>query len=170
MIQWHMTLAYIWYLTTTPTQRSQQSPCAPRVMPESSRSVVLVSVAICTYCMYIRISHFIMIDMILNKRSRRDCFKKTFLFKNSFLDCSIEVNDFLQVSQNCDHIYLDGSEIRGSKNASILVTLMKQESRQYTTSVYVQIWIPEHRLDIQLSDSKLSQVRGWKILKKMEPE
>lgn len=33
----------------------------------------------------------------------------------------------------------------------------------YTTQIPVRVWIPENRLDIEMTDTKLSRIKGWSI-------
>ena len=54
---------------------------------------------------------------------------------------------------------MDGSEIRGSSNATILV---KYET--FTGLASFVVWMPElAELDIYVSDMKLSQIYDWVI-------
>ncbi|CAG7825274.1 unnamed protein product [Allacma fusca] len=64
----------------------------------------------------------------------------------------------LKVSSSCTSVYVDGSEIRGSTNATIGIKYGTYEG----TAQFI-VWMPEFPLDIQLSDSKLSQIKGWRV-------
>ena len=57
----------------TYTEVTAESMCTSSDAGVIKVSGLSLSSHLYTYCMYIRISHFIMIDMILNKRSRTDC-------------------------------------------------------------------------------------------------
>lgn len=64
----------------------------------------------------------------------------------------------LQVSSSCSSVYVDGSEQRGSSNASVIV--------KYGTYVGVAkfiVWMPEFPLEVYISDFRLSQIKGWKV-------
>jgi Transmembrane protein family 132 len=61
------------------------------------------------------------------------------------------------VSSSCTSVYLDGSEVRGSTNATFTARYGNVES---TSSVTV--WVPELPLDIQVEDVKLNAIHGWK--------
>ncbi|OXA52948.1 hypothetical protein Fcan01_12010 [Folsomia candida] len=64
----------------------------------------------------------------------------------------------LKVSSSCTSVYVDGSEIRGSTNATIAIKYGTYEgSAQFT------VWMPEFPLDVQLTDSKLNQIKGWRV-------
>lgn len=63
-----------------------------------------------------------------------------------------------QVSSSCSSVYVDGSEQRGSSNASVIV--------KYGTYVGVAkfiVWMPEFPLEVYISDFRLSQIKGWKV-------
>ena len=62
------------------------------------------------------------------------------------------------MSSSCTSVYLDGSEVRGSTNATFTARYGNVES---TSSVTV--WVPELPLDIQVEDVKLNAVHGWKV-------
>ncbi|KAH8396363.1 hypothetical protein KR222_009292, partial [Zaprionus bogoriensis] len=62
------------------------------------------------------------------------------------------------VSSSCSSVYVDGSEQRGSSNASVIV--------KYGTYVGVAkfiVWMPEFPLEVYISDFRLSQIKGWKV-------
>lgn len=55
-------------------------------------------------------------------------------------------------------MYVDGSEARGSSNASIIV-----KYGTYIGLAKFTVWMPEFPLEVSVSDFRLSQVKGWKI-------
>ncbi|XP_035212017.1 transmembrane protein 132C-like [Stegodyphus dumicola] len=71
--------------------------------------------------------------------------------------CHAADESILKVSPSCTSVYLDGSEIRGSQNASILV-----KYGTYTGQAHFLVWMPELPLTIRISDTKLSQIKGWR--------
>ncbi|CAL1289115.1 unnamed protein product [Larinioides sclopetarius] len=71
--------------------------------------------------------------------------------------CHAADESILKVSPSCTSVYLDGSEIRGSQNASILV-----KYGSYTGQAHFLVWMPELPLIIRISDTKLSQIKGWR--------
>ncbi|XP_033747979.1 transmembrane protein 132C-like [Pecten maximus] len=72
--------------------------------------------------------------------------------------CHSAEEDVLKVSSNCSSVFVDGTERRGSHNVTIIA-----KSGRNTAFINVRVWIPAEHLDVQLSDDKLSQVRGWKV-------
>lgn len=55
-------------------------------------------------------------------------------------------------------MYVDGSEIRGSSNASVLV-----KYGTYTGLARFTVWMPEFPLEVTVGDTRLSQIKGWKV-------
>ncbi|XP_012251513.2 transmembrane protein 132E isoform X2 [Athalia rosae] len=72
--------------------------------------------------------------------------------------CHSEDESVLKVSSSCSSVYVDGSEIRGSSNASVLV-----KYGTYTGLARFTVWMPEFPLEVTVPDSRLSQVKGWKV-------
>lgn len=70
---------------------------------------------------------------------------------------SVEV-DVLKVGADCSSVYVDGAESRGSHNVTIIA-----KSGHVTAFMDITVWIPEDRLDIQLSDDRLSRIKNWKV-------
>jgi Transmembrane protein family 132 len=62
------------------------------------------------------------------------------------------------VSVTCEMIFFDGTETRGASSVDVTVKF-----GQLTNVLSMRVWIPELPLDIDLSDSKLSQIYGWKV-------
>ncbi|XP_023037165.1 transmembrane protein 132E isoform X1 [Drosophila willistoni] len=72
--------------------------------------------------------------------------------------CHAEDESVIKVSSSCSSVYVDGSEQRGSSNASVIV--------KYGTYVGVAkfiVWMPEFPLEVYISDFRLSQIKGWKV-------
>ncbi|XP_058169924.1 transmembrane protein 132E [Anopheles ziemanni] len=72
--------------------------------------------------------------------------------------CQAEDESVMKVSSSCSSVYVDGSEIRGSSNASILV-----KYGTYTGLARFTVWMPEFPLEVSVADFRLSQIKGWKI-------
>ena len=68
--------------------------------------------------------------------------------------------NYIQVSSSCTSVYLDGSEVRGSQNATIVATFS-----HFTGSASFTVWMPEVPLLVDIQDTKLSQIKGWKAPK-----
>ncbi|KAL3856880.1 hypothetical protein ACJMK2_011588 [Sinanodonta woodiana] len=72
--------------------------------------------------------------------------------------CHSSEVDVLKVASDCSSIYVDGTESRGSHNVTIIA-----KSGRFTAFTYMRVWIPEDRMEIELSDSRLSHIRGWRV-------
>ncbi|CAG2100493.1 unnamed protein product [Medioppia subpectinata] len=71
--------------------------------------------------------------------------------------CHAADESILKVSPSCTSVYLDGSEVRGDQNATILI---KYGGASYQKNFVV--WRPELPIDIRVDDNKLSQIKSWK--------
>ncbi|CAK9819472.1 Phospholipase A(2) [Anthophora quadrimaculata] len=72
--------------------------------------------------------------------------------------CHSEDESVLKVSSSCSSVYVDGSETRGSSNASVLV-----KYGTYTGLAKFTVWMPEFPLQVTVGDTRLSQIKGWKV-------
>ncbi|XP_015432305.1 PREDICTED: transmembrane protein 132E [Dufourea novaeangliae] len=72
--------------------------------------------------------------------------------------CHSEDESVLKVSSSCSSVYVDGTEIRGSSNASVLV-----KYGTYTGLAKFTVWMPEFPLEVTVGDTRLSQIKGWKV-------
>ena len=64
---------------------------------------------------------------------------------------------YLQVAQSCNLVYLDGSETKGCQSVSVIA-----KYGRHTKFLFFRVWVPEIPLEIELSDTKLSNIKGWK--------
>ena len=55
-------------------------------------------------------------------------------------------------------MYVDGSEARGSSNASVIV-----KYGTYAGLAKFTVWMPEFPLEVSVADFRLSQIKGWKV-------
>ncbi|KAI8435139.1 hypothetical protein MSG28_003516 [Choristoneura fumiferana] len=72
--------------------------------------------------------------------------------------CHSEDESVLKVSSSCSSVYVDGSEIRGSSNASVIV-----KYGTYTGLARFTVWMPEYPLEVEVDNRRLSQIKGWKV-------
>ncbi|KAE9544271.1 hypothetical protein AGLY_001450 [Aphis glycines] len=80
--------------------------------------------------------------------------------------CQIEDDSVLKVTSSCSSVYVDGSEIRGSSNATVIV---KYES--YTGTAHFIVWVPEiNEMDLTIADQKLNQIKGWRVPVSLEAD
>ncbi|CAL4069120.1 unnamed protein product [Meganyctiphanes norvegica] len=71
--------------------------------------------------------------------------------------CSCTDEAALKVSASCTSVYLDGSEVHGSHNATVVARYGQQ-----TGAASFTVWMPELPLNVHVKDTKLSQIRGWR--------
>ncbi|XP_077571694.1 transmembrane protein 132B [Stigmatopora nigra] len=74
------------------------------------------------------------------------------------LSCSSADVDVLKVSPNCDEVVVNGKEIRGRHGVSVAFAYM-----HLTAKLPLNVWVPKLPLQIHVSDTELSQVKGWRV-------
>ena len=62
------------------------------------------------------------------------------------------------MAKDCKSVFLDGNETRGSENVTIVMRVGGHASQ-----LRLRVWVPDNQLDIEMSDTKLSRIRGWSI-------
>ncbi|XP_052132201.1 transmembrane protein 132B, partial [Frankliniella occidentalis] len=72
--------------------------------------------------------------------------------------CKTEDDSVLKVSSSCTSVYVDGSEIRGSSNGTVLV-----KYGTYTGMARFTVWMPVFPLEVAVQDYRLSQIKGWRV-------
>ncbi|XP_035197006.1 transmembrane protein 132C isoform X5 [Oxyura jamaicensis] len=62
------------------------------------------------------------------------------------------------VSDRCDYVYVNGKEMKGKVNALVNFTY------QYLSApLQITVWVPRLPLQIDISDTELSQIKGWRV-------
>ncbi|NXV73460.1 T132A protein, partial [Atlantisia rogersi] len=74
------------------------------------------------------------------------------------LGCESADKQVLQVSDACDMVFVGGKESRGARGARVDFW-----SRRLHASLRFTIWAPLLPLRVQLDDTVLEQVRGWRL-------
>ncbi|XP_054629811.1 transmembrane protein 132B isoform X2 [Dunckerocampus dactyliophorus] len=72
--------------------------------------------------------------------------------------CSSTDVDVLKVSPNCDQVLVNGKEMRGRQRLAVNFTYMHLSAQLRLT-----VWVPKLPLQIDVSDTELSQVKGWRV-------
>lgn len=63
-----------------------------------------------------------------------------------------------QVSDRCDYVFVNGKEMKGKVNALVNFTY------QYLSApLQITVWVPRLPLQIDISDTELSQIKGWRV-------
>lgn len=65
---------------------------------------------------------------------------------------------FFQVSANCDEVLVNGKEMRGRQSLVVNFSYLHLSAQLQLT-----VWVPKLPLQIDVSDTELSQVKGWRV-------
>ena len=63
-----------------------------------------------------------------------------------------------QVSDRCDYVFVNGKEVKGK--VDVVVTFSYQHLH---APLLITVWAPRLPLQIEVSDTELSQVKGWRV-------
>lgn len=64
----------------------------------------------------------------------------------------------MQVSDRCDYVFVNGKEMKGK------VRMMVNFTYGYLgAQLELNVWIPRLPLQIEVSDTELSQIKGWRV-------
>ncbi|XP_042611034.1 transmembrane protein 132D-like [Cyprinus carpio] len=77
---------------------------------------------------------------------------------SEFADCSSTDEDVLKVSDRCDFVYVNGKKTQGR-----LRMLVNFTYSYLSTQLEMKVWFPRLPLDIEVSDTELSQIKSWRI-------
>ncbi|XP_076849945.1 transmembrane protein 132C isoform X2 [Brachyhypopomus gauderio] len=76
---------------------------------------------------------------------------------SDMVQCRSTDEDVVKVSDRCDYIYVNGKEMRGRVHMFVNFTYS-----YVTAQLELQVWIPRLPLQIDVSDTELSQIKGWR--------
>ncbi|EHB01497.1 Transmembrane protein 132B [Heterocephalus glaber] len=74
------------------------------------------------------------------------------------VECRSADEDVVKVSNNCDSIFVNGKEMKSKVD-----TVVNFTHQHFTSQVEVTVWAPRLPLQIEISDTELSQIKGWRI-------
>ncbi|XP_027281911.2 transmembrane protein 132E isoform X2 [Cricetulus griseus] len=77
---------------------------------------------------------------------------------SALVECQSENEDIIKVSSSCDYVFVSGKESRGSMNARVTFRY-----DVLSAPLEMTVWVPKLPLHIELSDVRLSQVKGWRV-------
>ncbi|CAL8294303.1 unnamed protein product, partial [Gadus morhua 'NCC'] len=72
--------------------------------------------------------------------------------------CSSTDIDVVKVSPGCDQVLVNGKEMRGRQSLAVNFTYL-----HLTAVLRLSVWVPRLPLQIHVSDTELSQVKGWRV-------
>uniref|UniRef100_A0A8C2VFV7 Transmembrane protein 132C n=1 Tax=Chinchilla lanigera TaxID=34839 RepID=A0A8C2VFV7_CHILA len=74
------------------------------------------------------------------------------------VECASADEDVIKVSDHCDYVFVNGKEIKGKMDAVVNFTY------QYLSALlHVTVWVPRLPLQVDVSDTELSQIKGWRV-------
>nr|XP_056715061.1 transmembrane protein 132C [Euleptes europaea] len=74
------------------------------------------------------------------------------------VECKSSAEDVVKVSDRCDYVFVNGKEVKGKVDAMVNFTY------QYLSApLQVTVWVPRLPLQIEVSDTELSQIKGWRV-------
>ncbi|XP_006147433.1 transmembrane protein 132B [Tupaia chinensis] len=74
------------------------------------------------------------------------------------VECKSADEDVVKVSNNCDSIFVNGKEMKSKVD-----TIVNFTHQHFTSQLEVTVWAPRLPLQIEISDTELSQIKGWRI-------
>ncbi|XP_028314344.1 transmembrane protein 132C [Gouania willdenowi] len=72
--------------------------------------------------------------------------------------CVSTDEDVVKVSDRCDYVFVNGKEMKGKMKMMVNFTF-----GYLSAQLQLNVWIPRLPLQIEVSDTELSQVKGWKV-------
>ncbi|XP_069476224.1 transmembrane protein 132C [Ambystoma mexicanum] len=74
------------------------------------------------------------------------------------VECKSGHEEVVKVSDRCDYVFVNGKEMKGKVNAMVNFTY------QYLSApLHINVWVPRLPLQIEISDTELSQIKGWRV-------
>ncbi|NWI62553.1 T132E protein, partial [Todus mexicanus] len=77
---------------------------------------------------------------------------------SAMVECKSNNEDIIKVSSSCDYVFVSGKESQGSMSARVTFTY-----EHLSAPLEMTVWVPKLPLHIELSDVRLSQVKGWRV-------
>uniref|UniRef100_A0A8C9W2R8 Transmembrane protein 132C n=1 Tax=Scleropages formosus TaxID=113540 RepID=A0A8C9W2R8_SCLFO len=66
--------------------------------------------------------------------------------------------DVIKVSDRCDYVFVNGKETKGRAKMAVNFTYS-----YLSAQLEMNVWIPRLPLQIEVSDTELSQIKGWRV-------
>ncbi|XP_053135975.1 transmembrane protein 132D-like isoform X2 [Hemicordylus capensis] len=74
------------------------------------------------------------------------------------VECRSSDEDVIKVSERCDYVFVNGKEMKGKMNVVIHFTY-----HHLSALLEMTVWVPRLPLQIEVSDTELNQIKGWRI-------
>ncbi|XP_061673839.1 transmembrane protein 132D isoform X2 [Syngnathoides biaculeatus] len=77
---------------------------------------------------------------------------------SEYTECSSTDEDALKVSDSCDYVFVNGKETKGRVKMAVNFTYS-----YLSAQLELNVWMPRLPLQIEVSDSELSQIKSWRV-------
>ncbi|XP_004690696.1 PREDICTED: transmembrane protein 132D [Condylura cristata] len=74
------------------------------------------------------------------------------------VECRSSDEDVIKVSDRCDYVFVNGKEMKGKVGVVVDFTY-----QHLSSPLEMTVWVPRLPLQIDVSDTELSQVKGWRV-------
>ncbi|XP_074177207.1 transmembrane protein 132B isoform X3 [Rhinolophus sinicus] len=74
------------------------------------------------------------------------------------VECRSADEDVVKVSNHCDSVFVNGKEMKSKVD-----TIVNFTHQHFTSQLTVTVWAPRLPLQIEISDTELSQIKGWRV-------
>ncbi|XP_006894746.1 PREDICTED: transmembrane protein 132C [Elephantulus edwardii] len=74
------------------------------------------------------------------------------------VECKATDEDVIKVSDRCDYIFVNGKEMKGKVDVVVNFTY-----QHLSAPLHITVWVPRLPLQIEVSDTELSQIKGWRV-------
>ncbi|XP_059732294.1 transmembrane protein 132B isoform X4 [Bos taurus] len=74
------------------------------------------------------------------------------------VECRSADEDVIKVSNGCDSVFVNGKEMKSKVD-----TIVNFTHQHFTSQLEVTVWVPRLPLQVEISDTELSQIKGWRI-------
>ncbi|XP_036076827.1 transmembrane protein 132B [Rousettus aegyptiacus] len=74
------------------------------------------------------------------------------------VECRSVDEDVIKVSNRCDSVFVNGKEMKSKVD-----TVVNFTHQHFTSQLEVTVWAPRLPLQIEISDTELSQIKGWRV-------
>ncbi|KAM9622798.1 transmembrane protein 132D [Trichechus inunguis] len=74
------------------------------------------------------------------------------------VQCRSSDEDAIKVSDRCDYVFVNGKEMKGRVNVVVNFTYQHLHG-----ALEMTVWVPQLPLHIEVSDTELSQIKGWRV-------
>ncbi|KAM9194471.1 transmembrane protein 132C [Dugong dugon] len=77
---------------------------------------------------------------------------------SELVECASTDEDVIKVSDRCDYVFVNGKEMKGKVDVVVNFTY-----QHLSAPLHITVWVPRLPLQIEVSDTELSQIKGWRV-------